>query len=262
MRGGLRLDLVPDAGAERLLIFPGEKGGECGRCPGVVARLLLLAAFFVAPPCLPCGEEVRDEGEKTAHLDRLVSESIELASSRLVLRTPRAEDLPALLPTFADYETVKFTWFAFDEGTVRWTPETLRERFEWQAKEQLAGKRQDFVMQLREPPHPVIGRCALYPWKDAKGDWELGITIHRSFWGNGYGEETTRAMLKHAFASLGAKEVRLRILEENRAMIRVCERIGIPKVLDRKDDTPEEPFFHHYHHYAITKAEWEAGQGR
>jgi len=192
---------------------------------------------------------------RTPWMDRLLEErgEIRLASApNLVLRTPRPEDLSSILPIFADYETVKYTWFKFEKDETRWTMDTLVERFEWQAKHELGGDRFDFVIALKGDTKTVVGRCALYPWK-GKGEWEFGITIYREHWGRHYGEEVVRVAKDYVFNQLGGDEFRLRVLDDNAGMIRVCDRLGIPQVLRSEQDTPEKPFFQYYRHYAVRR---------
>jgi [ribosomal protein S5]-alanine N-acetyltransferase len=196
--------------------------------------------------------------EKCA-LDLLNERSIQwLSSPHLIIRTPRSSDLSDLLPIYSDWQTVRYTYFAFKRGRNIWNARTLKERYEWQAREELDGKRFDFVLQLRAPPGNIIGRSALYPFKDGKNNWEIGITIHRPHWGNGYAGESVEELFNHAFTELKANQVRLRVLDQNQSMIRVLEKIKVPKILSSEDDDPEEPFFLRYGHYALTRSEWKS----
>jgi RimJ/RimL family protein N-acetyltransferase len=60
-------------------------------------------------------------------------------------------------------------------------------------------------------------------------DWpgfELAWTLARRWWGNGYATEGARAALRHAFNGLEKDRVISLMHPENRASIRVAERIG------------------------------------
>jgi RimJ/RimL family protein N-acetyltransferase len=60
-------------------------------------------------------------------------------------------------------------------------------------------------------------------------DWpgfELAWTLERRWWGNGYATESARAALAYAFNTLEKNRVISLIHPENRASIRVAERIG------------------------------------
>ena len=56
--------------------------------------------------------------------------------------------------------------------------------------------------------------------------FELAWTLVRRFWGRGYATEGARAALAHAFTALGKDRVISLIHPENRASIRVAERLG------------------------------------
>jgi RimJ/RimL family protein N-acetyltransferase len=56
--------------------------------------------------------------------------------------------------------------------------------------------------------------------------FELAWALVRRFWGNGYATEGARAALDHAFGVWGREHVISLIHPENRASIRVAERLG------------------------------------
>lgn len=68
----------------------------------------------------------------------------------------------------------------------------------------------------------LIGFAAPEGWPG----FELAWTLARRWWGNGYATEGARAALDHAFTALGKDRVISLIHPENRASIRVAERIG------------------------------------
>jgi RimJ/RimL family protein N-acetyltransferase len=68
----------------------------------------------------------------------------------------------------------------------------------------------------------MIGFAAPEGWPG----FELSWTLARRWWGNGYATEGARAALAHAFTRLGKDRVISLIHPENRASIRVAERIG------------------------------------
>ncbi len=68
----------------------------------------------------------------------------------------------------------------------------------------------------------VIGFAAPEGWPG----FELAWALARRWWGQGYATEGARAALAHAFDVLGKDRVISLIAPENRASIRVAERIG------------------------------------
>ena len=56
--------------------------------------------------------------------------------------------------------------------------------------------------------------------------FELAWKLARRWWGNGYATEAARAALDYAFTALGQERIISLIAPENRASIRVAERLG------------------------------------
>jgi RimJ/RimL family protein N-acetyltransferase len=70
-----------------------------------------------------------------------------------------------------------------------------------------------------------VGRAGLLQppgWPDL----EVGWTVAREHWGNGYAPEAARAACRHAHDELGARHIVSLILPENRNSIRVAEKLG------------------------------------
>jgi diamine N-acetyltransferase len=73
----------------------------------------------------------------------------------------------------------------------------------------------------------LIGNCALLDidWRNRSA--ELGILIgEKEYWGQGYGTETLRLLVKHAFETLNLHRVWLRVYETNPRAIRAYEKAG------------------------------------
>ena len=64
--------------------------------------------------------------------------------------------------------------------------------------------------------------------------FEVGWTLARAAWGNGYATEGARRALEYAFDELGEEKVISVIHPENAASIRVAEKIG--ERFDRTQD--------------------------
>jgi RimJ/RimL family protein N-acetyltransferase len=56
---------------------------------------------------------------------------------------------------------------------------------------------------------------------------ELGYRLERQAWGRGFATEVARALVAHGFGSLGLEEVVAVTIHENRASIRVMEKLGM-----------------------------------
>ena len=84
----------------------------------------------------------------------------------------------------------------------------------------------------------------------------LGIGLNRAAWNQGYMTEAVCAVLAYEFGARGAPRLRATCNVANPASARVLEKVGM-----RREKTVFDANFAgawtHWHHYAITKAEYE-----
>ena len=104
---------------------------------------------------------------------------------------------------------------------------------------------------------------AIVNWPDARGQTsvaELGYRLRRSAWGHGYATEGARALVRRAFADLGAREVVATTMAVNTGSRRVMEKAGLrydrtvhldwPEPLDGTEQGEVE--------YRLLRGEWLA----
>lgn len=72
----------------------------------------------------------------------------------------------------------------------------------------------------------MLGRCGLWN-PDGWPELEVGWTIDRSLWGNGYATEAGRAAMEWGFSELGLTRLASVIARENERSRRVAERLGM-----------------------------------
>jgi RimJ/RimL family protein N-acetyltransferase len=82
-----------------------------------------------------------------------------------------------------------------------------------------------WVLELRETGE-LVGRAGLYHPADWPG-LEIGWTVARPHWGNGYAGEAARATMEWARADLGADHLISLIADDNRRSQRVAEKLGM-----------------------------------
>ena len=142
-----------------------------------------------------------------------------LGTERLVLRMFRDEDLDAYAAFCADPYVMRFlgdgrpmsrsdAWRHMAMLVGHWS---LRGYGMWAVEERSTGA--------------LVGRIGLHRPEGWPGG-ELGWTLAREHWGRGFATEGARAALEYAFGELGWKRVISLIHPENRASIRVAERLG------------------------------------
>lgn len=72
----------------------------------------------------------------------------------------------------------------------------------------------------------VIGWCGLKYLTDIN-ETDLGYRWKKKHWGKGYATEAGRACLQYGFENLGVEQIIAQVLKDNKASIRVLEKIGM-----------------------------------
>ncbi|WP_367182282.1 GNAT family N-acetyltransferase [uncultured Aquimarina sp.] len=78
---------------------------------------------------------------------------------------------------------------------------------------------------LLKDTNDFIGWCGLKRNED--GDIDIGFRFFRNKWNKGYATESSIAALAYGFTQLGIKEIIARVASENKASIKVLEKIGM-----------------------------------
>ena len=185
-----------------------------------------------------CGVQVYLETERLVlrrFTESDVDNLVELDGDPQVMRfinggrpTPREEIENDFLPAFLDYYR-RFSGYGF-----------------WAVIEKSSGT---FVgwFHLRPPPG------------GSPDEPELGYRLRRSAWGKGYATEGSRALIRKAFAELGARRVSAGTMVVNVGSRRVMEKAGLRfvRVFHQPWPYPIEGEEHGDVEYALDRAEWE-----
>lgn len=169
-----------------------------------------------------------------------------LATARFVLRAFREDDVPALTALHADPEVMRYLR---PNGKAEPNP---RQAWDFMAIQMghWALKGYGKWAMADAATDELIGRVGYF---DAPYEWpglELGWTIARRLWGQGYAGEAARLALDWGFRTLDTDEIVSAIDPGNERSIRVAERLGEKLVRDyvMAGDA--------YRIYAITREEW------
>jgi RimJ/RimL family protein N-acetyltransferase len=140
-----------------------------------------------------------------------------LQTERLLLRPFRAADFEAYAEMNANPEVMRYIDAVQDrEAAFRslcanighWE---VRGYGPWAVEERATGR--------------LVGRAGLFFWETRPG-LELGYALIPSAWGKGYAFEAAARSLRHAHQTLGARGVLSVIHPDNKASIRVTEKLG------------------------------------
>jgi len=90
-----------------------------------------------------------------------------------------------------------------------------------------------------------IGNIKLEPIDFEKKQGTIGILIgNKKYWGKGVGTEATKLLVDYAFRELSLEEVNLGVILENKAAIRVYEKVGFEIVnIEKKSIRHGDEFF-------------------
>jgi [ribosomal protein S5]-alanine N-acetyltransferase len=146
-----------------------------------------------------------------------------LETPRLRLRALVELDIPALFAIFGDAETMRY-WSRPAMTTIA-EAEALFRDVQQQAG---AGTLLQWGI-ARRADDVVIGTCTLFRIDREHRRCELGYILRRDHWGAGLANEALRALLNHAFGTMGLHRLEADIDPRNAASIRSVERLGFKR---------------------------------
>jgi RimJ/RimL family protein N-acetyltransferase len=142
-------------------------------------------------------------------------------TARLLLREFRASDVRAVERHHADPRYPR--WYTASERAewparrlvglfVRWSRERPRTRFQ--------------LAIVRRADGALIGNVGVRITSPADREAEFGCALDPEAWGRGHATEAARAILRFAFGRLRLHRVWCRVVADNRAAVRLAERLG------------------------------------
>jgi RimJ/RimL family protein N-acetyltransferase len=154
-----------------------------------------------------------------------------LDTERLIFRHLEPDDLPDLYTLYRDPEVRRY----FPEGTL--TYEETREELEWFLDGHPEHPELGLWATLLKSDGRFIGRCGLLPWTiDGRYEVEVAYMLGKEFWGQGLGTEAAQGILDYGFDALDLSRLICLIDRDNRASIRVAEKIGMTFEREGVDD--------------------------
>lgn len=169
-----------------------------------------------------------------------------LETERLLLRMWRESDFEEYAAICADPDVMRYlgegraltpgeSWRQMALIVGHWH---LRGHGHWAVEERASGR--------------LLGRIGFFQPEGWPG-FELGWTLGKPYWGQGYATEGARRALDYAFTDMGRDHVISLIHPDNRASIRVAERLG-----ERLEGTTELFGYSGVLIYGIDRETWRA----
>jgi ribosomal-protein-alanine N-acetyltransferase len=150
----------------------------------------------------------------------LLHDSAALETERLRLRPVVADDLDHFAALYADPDVMRFIGL---RGPLK--REQARERLDFMLDH---WRRHGFGMWTLwlKAGGDFVGRCSLR-YLEESPEVELGYTLAKRFWGQGFATEASRAVVRHAFGALGLRRLVAIADPANVASVNVMRKIGM-----------------------------------
>jgi RimJ/RimL family protein N-acetyltransferase len=143
---------------------------------------------------------------------------VELLTPRLLLRTPRLEDAPAIQAIAADPRVARTT-----ASIPHPYPEDGAAQFIQHVREVASREQRNLAIVLRRS-RDVVGMTG---YEITGSEAELAYMLSPVHWGQGFATEACRAMIGHIFEATNATAVVARVMTDNRASEAVLRKVGL-----------------------------------
>jgi len=186
-----------------------------------------------------------------------MTHAVSLETPRLVLREFSEDDATAVHAYASDAEIVRY---------LDWGPNTHADTARFLATARAAGDAgprttYHLAIVLKTVGH-LVGGCRIEIRNPANGHGDLGYVLHRQAWGHGYATEATRALLAFGFGRLALHRIWATCDVENRASIRVLEKLGMQREGHLRHNVRRKGEWRDSYLYATLEPEWRGGSGR
>ncbi|MDH4157447.1 MAG: GNAT family N-acetyltransferase [candidate division Zixibacteria bacterium] len=152
-------------------------------------------------------------------------ENIRLETSRLVIRPLTVRDLPQFHALLRDKEVLQY----LPEDVM--SREEARGILSWligcYSKNTPERIIKFTVGVAQKENNELIGWCGFGPLEFDPSEIEIYYGLSRHYWGRGLATEAAGAMMHYAFERVGLKRLVAVVRPENRASVRVIEKLGL-----------------------------------
>jgi len=148
---------------------------------------------------------------------------VALDTERLRLRWPELADAPALYAIFSDPEVTRYGNTP-PQVDVAQADARIRKYLDDAA----AGDALTLFLE-RRGDRAMLGVCSLHRVHQASRRAEIGYSLGRAHWGQGYMNEALNALVAHAFGAMDLNRLEADIDPRNVASARTLERLGFER---------------------------------
>jgi RimJ/RimL family protein N-acetyltransferase len=180
-----------------------------------------------------------------------------LETARLVLRRFTAGDVDLLVDLDGDPEVMRFVTGGLPTSRTQIEREVLPAFLSFHDR----GDGYGFWAAVAKDSAEFVGWFHLRPAPGAPPDEpELGYRLRRAAWGRGLATEGARALIDHAFTTLGARRVVAETMAVHVASRRVMEHAGMRLVREFRQEWPHRIDGEELGdvEYAVTRAQWRS----
>ncbi|WP_413990543.1 GNAT family N-acetyltransferase [Labrys okinawensis] len=175
--------------------------------------------------------------------------TIEIETERLILRSPRFADVPAMAALANDPAVALMTGrlpFPYGESDAL-------DFVHFQAEARQAGKELAFAIECKTSGD-FLGCVGLrFPKRD---NAEIGYWLGQRHWGQGLATEAARALIDHGFSTLGIAAVTGECRVINEASRRVMEKCGLRYVNSGLRHAPARGGALPIDRFSLTRSDW------
>lgn len=144
-----------------------------------------------------------------------------LETERLLIKVPTLADIKHWYSLHSDPEVMQFIDGARSKRTIQ----------KWLEQDIAYQNKHGFCMGsvFHKDTNQFIGRAgAVYlNYEDNQPDIEIGFVLHKAYWGQGYGTELVKALIKWGFNNLPVTKLVAVTHPENKKSQRVLEKAGM-----------------------------------
>ena len=175
----------------------------------------------------------------------------DVATERLVLRELRSADASAVAAGAGDRRVAAFLIQVPSPYPIALARRWVAHRIEWWAE----GRGVTFAVTLHEEPEMLLGTVSLRRYaRDRRA--ELGYWLAQPAWGHGFATEAAQAAVDFGFRELGLARVYAQVLADNRASLRVLDKLGMVNEGVKRQHIHKGRRLHDVVLYGMLRDEW------